>query len=122
LKRGLKFKVDENLPAEFAAILGGVGFEAATVADEGLSGTADSSLLDRCRAEERVLVTLDLDFANVQAHPVGTHAGIIVFRSKSQDKLTLISLLERIVPMLKSRSPEGQLWIVQADRIRYREA
>jgi hypothetical protein len=39
-----------------------------------------------------VLVTLDLDFANVQAHPVGTHAGIIVFRSKTQDKLTLLSL------------------------------
>jgi hypothetical protein len=69
-----------------------------------------------------VLVTLDLDFANVQAHPVGTHAGIIVFRSKTQDKLTLISLLNRIVPVLKHRSPQGQLWIVQPDRIRYREA
>ncbi|HKW62015.1 MAG TPA: hypothetical protein VJN89_05670 [Candidatus Acidoferrum sp.] len=62
-----------------------------------------------------------LDFANVQAHPPGTHAGIIVFRSKSQDKLTLISILTRIVPVLKGRSPEGQLWIVQPDRIRYRE-
>jgi predicted nuclease of predicted toxin-antitoxin system len=117
----LKFKIDENLPAEFAAILGGVGFEAATVADEGLCGTADSSLLDRCRAETRVLITLDLDFANVQAHSVGTHAGIIVFRSKTQDKLTLLSLLNRIVPVLKRRSPEDQLWIVQPDRIRYRE-
>lgn len=71
--------------------------------------------------ETRVLVTLDLDFANVQAHPPGTNAGIIVFRSKAQDKLTLISLLKRAVPVLKRRSPEGQLWIVQADRVRIRE-
>ncbi len=117
----MKFKIDENLPGEFAAVLGQAGFEAATVAEEKLSGATDSVLLDRCRAETRVLVTLDLDFANVQTHPPGTHSGIVVFRSKTQDKLTLISLLERIVPVLKSRSPEGQLWIVQPDRIRVRE-
>ncbi|HET7259614.1 MAG TPA: DUF5615 family PIN-like protein [Candidatus Acidoferrum sp.] len=118
----MKFKIDENLPAEFAAVLGEAGFEAATVSEERLSGATDSALLDRCRTEMRVLVTLDLDFANVQAHPPGTHSGIIVFRSKSQDKLALIALLKRIVPALKSRSAEGQLWIVQPDRIRYREA
>ena len=116
----MKFKIDENLPAEFAEILRVAGLEAATVADENLSG-ADSALLERCRAETRVLMTLDLDFANVQAHPVGTHAGILVFRSKSQDKLTLISVLKRTVPVLKRRPPEGQLWIDQPDRIRYRE-
>jgi len=59
----LKFKIDENLPAEFAAILAAEGFEAATVAQEHLSGAPDSLLLDRCGAEMRVLITLDLDFA-----------------------------------------------------------
>jgi hypothetical protein len=33
----LKFKIDENLPLEFAAILQGAGIEADTVADEDLS-------------------------------------------------------------------------------------
>jgi len=35
-----------------------------------------------------VLMTLDLDFANVQAYPPKSHPGIVVFRSKSQDKST----------------------------------
>ena len=35
----------------------------------GLSGAGDSVLSERCRAEDRVLMTLDLDFANVQANP-----------------------------------------------------
>ena len=119
--RGLKFKIDENLPAEFAAILREAGFDAATVAEEALSGATDTMPPERCRTETRVLLTLDLDFANVQAHPPGTNAGIMVFRSKAQDKLTLISLLRRTVPVLKRQSPGGQLWIVQADRVRIRE-
>ncbi len=118
----MKFKIDENLPAAFPAILGDAGLEAATFAEETLSGATDALLLERCRTATRVLVTLDLDFANVQAHPPGSHSGVLVFRSKTQDKLPLISLLKRAVPVLKQRFPEGQLWIVQAARIRYRES
>ena len=40
--QSLKFKVDENLPTEYASILRGSGFEADTVSDEKLSGAADS--------------------------------------------------------------------------------
>jgi len=117
----LRFKIDENLPLEFAPLLREAGFEAATVAEEALCGAPDSTLLSRCRAESRVLVSLDLDFADIQAHPPATHSGIVVFRTRSQDKLTLISLLKRLLIVLRRRSPEGQLWIVQPDRIRYRE-
>ncbi len=61
------------------------GFEADSVSDEKLSGASDSVLSERCRTEDRVLMTLDLDFANVQAYPPKSHPGIVVFRSKSQD-------------------------------------
>lgn len=117
----MKFKIDENLPAECALIFREAGFEAATVAEQALSGAHDAVLLERCHAERRVLVTLDLDFANVQAYPPGSHSGIIVARTNSQDKATLISILKRSLPVLARRSPEGQLWIVESDRIRFRE-
>ena len=65
----MKFKVDENLPTEYASILRGAGFETDTVSDEKLSGASDVVLSERCRVEDRVLMTLDLDFANVQAYP-----------------------------------------------------
>ena len=117
----MKFKVDENLPTEYASILGGAGFEADTVSDEKLSGASDSVLSERCCTEDRVLMTLDLDFANVRAYPPKSHPGIVVFRSKSQDKPTLVALLKRLVPVLLQLSPKHQLWIVEPDRIRYRE-
>jgi len=78
-------------------------------------------VLERCYAEDRVLLTLDLDFANLRAYPPKSHSGIIVFRTKSQDKETLIALLKRLVPVLKQQSHRQQLWIVEHDRIRYRE-
>jgi predicted nuclease of predicted toxin-antitoxin system len=49
----LKFKIAENLPAEYASILREAGFEAATVADEKLSGAMDAALLGWCRGETR---------------------------------------------------------------------
>ncbi|MGC1416810.1 MAG: DUF5615 family PIN-like protein [Candidatus Acidiferrum sp.] len=117
----MKFKVDENLPAEHATMLRDAGHEADTVADQQLTGADDLALFKRCQTEDRILLTLDLDFANVQAYPPKLHSGIVVFRSRAQDKLTLIALLRRLLPVLASRSPEQQLWIVEHDRIRYRE-
>ena len=74
-----------------------------------------------CCTEDRVLMTLDLDFANVQAYPPKSHPGIVVFRPESQDKPTLVALVKRLVPVLLQLSPKHQLWIVEPDRIRYRE-
>src|SRR5882757_11562600 len=85
------------------------------------STISDSVLSERCRTEDRVLMTLDLDFANVQAYPPKSHPGIVVFRPESQDKPTLIALLKRLLPVLLQLSPKHQLWIVEPDRIRYRE-
>jgi predicted nuclease of predicted toxin-antitoxin system len=76
---------------------------------------------ERVRAGRCVLVSLDLGFADIRAHPPQEYPGIVVLRSKAQDKIGLISMLRRLMPMLRERSPEGQLWIVESDRIRFRE-
>jgi predicted nuclease of predicted toxin-antitoxin system len=118
----LKFKIDENLPDEFARILRSAGLDAESVAEERLSGSPDETVLDRSRTEQRALITLDLDFSNIYDYPPTGLPGIIVIRSKGQDKVTLISLLQRLIPVLRMRSAKNQLWIVESDRIRFREA
>ena len=116
----MKLKIDENLPSECAKILRGRGFEADTVADERLTGSEDTEIAVRSRAEGRVLITLDLDFANIRAYPPADYAGIIVLRSKRQDKNTVLTLVQRIALVLLNRAPAGELWIVERDRIRFR--
>jgi predicted nuclease of predicted toxin-antitoxin system len=116
----LKLKIDENLPRECAEALRGAGFEADTVADESLAGAEDSVIAAKSRNEDRILITLDLDFANIRAYPPAEYAGIIVLRSKKQDKHCVLALVQRIVLHLTNRSPAGELWIVESDRIRFR--
>ena len=75
----MKFKIDENLPAEVAADLRAAGQEADTVADQGLAGAADPATLAHVQAEGRVLFTLDKGIADIRAYPPQDYAGIVLF-------------------------------------------
>lgn len=65
----MKLELDENLPVEIAVSLREAEHDALTVLDQGLGGQADGHVADVCKRERRALVTLDTDFANVQAFP-----------------------------------------------------
>ena len=117
----MKFKIDENLPAEAADILRVAGFAADTVGDENLSGKDDAVVAGTSRSESRILVTLDLDFANIRAYPPGEHAGIVILRIKRQDKVTVLAYCRRLATALGMRNPTGELWIVDGNRIRFRQ-
>ncbi|MBY0507656.1 MAG: DUF5615 family PIN-like protein [Bryobacteraceae bacterium] len=118
----MKFKIDENLPSEFATMLNDAGFDADTVADEGIAGAADSVVFQHAQAEHRAIITLDLDFSNLQTYPCSSHAGIIVLRTQTQDKAALLAVMRRLIRIFLERLPMQQLWIVEKDRIRVRTA
>ena len=84
----MKFKIDENPPAECAVLLRAVGFGADTVVDERLAGADDAVIAIHSEQEDRVLVTLDLDFRNIRTYPPSQHARIVVLRPNRQDKHT----------------------------------
>ena len=118
----MKFKTDENLPLEAALSLREAGFACETVSDEGLSGAPDKTIAARIQEEGRILVTLDLDFSNIQAYPPNHYVGIVVLRPKAQDKATVVAYVHKLITVLHERIPAGELWIVQRDRIRFRQA
>lgn len=118
----MKFKVDENLPADAALVIRAAGFLADTVEDEGLTGSEDLHLAQVIRDQGRVLLTLDNDFGNIRAYPPNEYAGILILRPKSQDKPATLALLKRLLIVLSEKDPVGQLWIVESDRIRHRQS
>lgn len=117
----MKFRIDENLPLEFVSCLVQEGYEALCVRDQRLSGCSDGLLFEVCQAESRILVTLDTDFANITSFRPEKSCGIIVFRLRSHDKITLLESLKSILPAMKEKSPANNLWIVEHDRIRVRD-
>jgi predicted nuclease of predicted toxin-antitoxin system len=69
----MRFKIDENLHADVAALLASDGYDAHTVHAEGLRGCDDAVLAQHCRGEDRAIVTLDLDFAEIRTFPPAAH-------------------------------------------------
>lgn len=117
----MKFKIDENLPVDLAELLRAAGFDATTVLEQMLGGEADQTLAVICRIEQRIMVTLDVDFADIRTYPPHLYAGLLVLRMKRQDKLSLLSIFPRILKQLQVESIAGKLWIVDEQRIRVRE-
>ena len=105
----MKFKIDENLPVEFAELLLEAAYDAVTVAAQALQGRDDSTVVDVCVQEERVLVTLDLDFADIRMYPPQDFPGFIVLRVSHQDKQHLTEVFQRAVPLIGQEPLEHHL-------------
>jgi predicted nuclease of predicted toxin-antitoxin system len=116
----VKFKIDENLPIELAGELLEAGHEAVTVEDQQLVGSNDRDLSEICRSEGRVLVTLDLDFADIRTYPPEGNSGLIVLRLGRQDELHVLSVFRKMLKAVDHEPLEGRLWIVEENRIRIR--
>jgi len=118
----VKVKIDENLGRGVAELFRRAGVAVSTVPEEGLSGAGDEAVIEVCRAEDRALVTLDLDFANPLRFPPQRYAGIVVLRNPpggGRDELE--ALVGQAIAALAERPVSGLLWIVRPDRIRVYE-
>lgn len=116
----MQFKIDENLPIEIAQLLINANHNAKTVNEQQLQGAKDSTLINVCKNENRILVTLDTDFSDIGTYPPEDFSGIIVLRVGSQSKMHIIGVFNRILPFIGHETLNGHLWIVEESRIRIR--
>ena len=115
----MKFKLDENLGNRLADQFRFYGHDVETVFSEGLVGSTDSTLFQVCQAEERILITLDLDFADVLRFPVEGNPGTMVLRPIGGiTGRQLAMLADQILKAMPENDPTGRLWIVEPGRIR----
>ena len=117
----MKFKLDENISPSVAAIFAAAGHDAHSIVQQSLAGQPDNRVISVCTSEDRALVTLDLDFSNIQAYPPGNFAGIVVLRLTSQSNAHVEAAVRRMMSVLASEPLRGLLWIVEDHRIRIHE-
>jgi len=115
----MKFKLDENFGGRTQRIFAAAGHDVQTVRDEFLQGASDQHLYAVCCAEQRCLITLDLDFADVTRFPPEKASGIVVIRVPRNPSLALLEKLIRQFLQATAQMPvEESLWIVEIGRIR----
>ncbi len=118
----MKFKTDENLPREVVGLLRQEGYDTLSVVDQQLSGHPDSDVAQACEEEKRALITLDLDFADIQTYPPENYSGIVVLRPRLQTVLSIVRLTTRAVALLGAEPLAGNLWIVDEHQVRIRSS
>jgi predicted nuclease of predicted toxin-antitoxin system len=114
----LKFKLDENLDVRLAATMHEKGLDGDTVLSEALSGASDEGIFEACKKTGRILITLDLDFANPFRFPPQSSPGIMVLRPQNANLSEVRSLLFNALSRSKEESIQGRLWIVEPGRVR----
>ena len=112
------FKLDENLRSDVGEPLRHVGHDVSTVYDQGLRGRDDHEIAEACRGEGRVLISLDLDFSNIQTFPPENYPGLIVLRLRSKGRAAVESVFRHVIAHLDQEPIAGRLWIVDEHRIR----
>jgi predicted nuclease of predicted toxin-antitoxin system len=114
----VKFKLDENLPAEIAEELQRRGHDADTINDENLSGAPDPEVVAAATADGRVLFTLDKGIANLIQYP--KHSGIVLFRPPSAGRKGVAAFVRERLDALLAVDLERRLTVVGQERIRFR--
>ena len=117
----MRFKIDENLPVNCSNILIKKGFNAETVIQEDLQGSTDQTLVEICKLEHRILITLDLDISDIRSYPPGYNPGIIVLRLSEQSIDACEKAILRLASLFPLESPINKLWFVDETKIRIRE-
>ena len=117
----MDFKLDENLPQEMVSLLKQQGHDATTIIDEQLGGADDKTVFAACVRERRVLSTLDTDFADIREYGHHFSPGIIVLRLRKQSKNHILSVSKRMLPLFEMEDVNGDLWIVDENRVRIRQ-
>jgi predicted nuclease of predicted toxin-antitoxin system len=116
----MRFKTDENIHPEVAAVLRQHGHDALTVWDQGLRGSRDEHIQEVCRMEKRILITMDLDFADVRTMPADSSTGTVIFRLVRQDRASVLGAIERVIPLVEHQPLFQHLWVVDETRVRIR--
>ena len=101
----MKFKIDENLPADLAEDLQRLGHSADTVEDEGLVGAVDSVIVAAANADGRIILTLDKGIADIVRFPPQIHSGVVLFRfiQERLDHLLRLDLAHRVTVLTDER-------------------
>lgn len=116
----MKLKLDENLSGLLKPRLEILGHDVMTVADEGLLSQPDPVIGKAAREEGRVLLTLDVEFADLRKYPAGEHPGIILFRPERFGPLEVNEFIHDFIKEADLEALSGCVVIVDPKKVRVR--
>jgi predicted nuclease of predicted toxin-antitoxin system len=116
----VKLFLDENLSSQHAIFLREQGYDAVAVTEVGLSGQPDTKIREFAVANDRVLITLDADFADILRFPPAGTPGVIRLKIHPPAEEAIREQILKTLQVLKDTSIVGCLAVSHGDIIRIR--
>lgn len=117
----MRFKLDENLPRAARARLEQRGWNVHDAHEEQLAGAEDVAIQQACEREQRILITLDADFADIRRYDPARSPGVIVLRPRDHSIRSCLDCLDGAIRALARERIHASLWIVEPQRLRIRD-
>jgi len=117
----MKLKLDEHLSRHLKPVLISLGYDVLTAADENLLSRPDVEVAASAPREGRILLSLDIEFADLRKYPPGSHPGIVLFRPASLGPLSVNGFVERFVRSTDLSALSGCVAVVEPQGIRVRQ-
>lgn len=97
------------------------GHDSVHLRDEGLQRLPNGEVFTKAIAEDRIVVTFDLDFGELAAMAGGRVASVIVFRLRNARADHVIERLSAALEQSVASLQEGTIVVVEESRLRIRQ-
>ncbi len=116
----MRFLLDMNLSPAMADWLRQEGHDAVHARDIGLATLPDRDLFARAVAEERILITFDLDFGDIAGAAGGAGPGVLLLRLRSPRQAHMRQRVQTAISLAAEALVAGAVVLVEDARIRIR--
>lgn len=118
----MKFKLDENTPLILKQVIETMGNnDVDSIFHENLTGIDDRDLIKICKSNDRILITQDNDFLNIDLFPDTSHCGIIILKSRTQGKGAVKTLFEKFLKQFSIENAKNKVIVVGPSQISIRD-
>lgn len=116
----MKFLLDMGISPSVGGWLKATGHQAKHLADENLDRLSDPEILEKARAEDRVLLTHDLDFADLLAAGGESLPSVVILRLRNMKAKHQISSIDHVVERYAETLRTGVIITVSEGLVRSR--
>ncbi|MEM7016191.1 MAG: DUF5615 family PIN-like protein [Pseudomonadota bacterium] len=116
----MKFLADMNISLRTVEWLRAQGYDAVHLQEEGLQRAIDEDVLAKARIEDRILLTMDLDFGYLLSLSGDVMPKVILFRLGNETAQAVNHQLAQVLTMLELDEENGLFVTVTNKAIRVR--
>ncbi len=117
----MRLVLDENLSPLHASELRSLGHDVWSVVEVGFSGATDDQVRSYAVDDDRILVTLDAEFANVISFPPANTPGVVRLKVRPPTEERIRQAIQRALLLMQDVDLTDCLAVVDEHKIRIRK-